>query len=211
MAHQPQIISQKRILYTMSQQKIIQIGHPALKASNLEISDFSSPHLAKLIRNLKDTMYAAGLIGIAAPQIGENYRVFLTEPRKTDARPADQTDKFRVYINPRIIDKSKEQVVIWEGCGSVLAAQLFGPVKRPKIIEVEAFDMGGNKFRFKADGILGRVIQHEMDHLDSSEFTEHVSDYGRLKSKEFYVKDERNKPEHLKAQRITIKTYRKLA
>ena len=144
------------------------------------------------------------------PKIGENFRVFVTEPRETDARPADQADEFRVYINPKIVFRSKEEVVIWEGCGSVLNAKLFGPVKRPKMIEVEARDEKGDKFRFKADGILGRVIQHEQDHLDSSEFTEHVLDYSQLKAVEFYIKDEKNKPEHLEAQKITIKEFRKI-
>lgn len=194
----------------MAVREAIQIGHPALKTANQEIVDFSAPELTQLIVDLRDTMRATGLIGIAAPQIGENFRVFVTEPRETDARPADQADEFRVYINPKIVFRSKEEVVIWEGCGSVLNAKLFGPVKRPKMIEVEARDEKGDKFRFKADGILGRVIQHEQDHLDSSEFTEHVLDYSQLKAVEFYIKDEKNKPEHLEAQKITIKEFRKI-
>ena len=54
-------------------------------------------------------------------------------------------------------------------------------------MEVEACDMKGKKFRFRADGILGRVIQHETDHLNNIEFIEAVEDYKRLKSKEFYI------------------------
>ncbi|MBI5356470.1 peptide deformylase [Candidatus Collierbacteria bacterium] len=194
----------------MAIRETIQIGHPALKRLNQEIVDFSAPELAQLILDLQDTMRATGLIGIASPQIGENFRVFVTEPRETDTRPADQADEFRVYVNPGIVFKSEEKVVIWEGCGSVLNAKLFGPVERPKVVEVEARDAKGGKFRFKADGILGRVIQHEQDHLDRSEFTEHVLDYRDLKVVEFYIKDEKNKPEHLEAQRITIKEFRKV-
>lgn len=67
--------------------------------------------------------------------------------------------------------------------------------------------MRGKKFRFRADGILGRVIQHEADHLNGIEFIEVVEDYRRLKSKKFYVKDEKGRPEHLQAQKITIKEY----
>lgn len=189
----------------MAVRETIQIGHPSLKSPNKEIVDFSAPELAQLVIDLTETMRATGLIGIAAPQIGENFRVFVTEPRETDTRPADQADGLRVYVNPKIVYRSEEKTVIWEGCGSVLNAKLFGPVERPRIVEVEARDGEGKKFRFKADGILGRVIQHEQDHLDSSEFTEHVLDYGRLKAVEFYIKDEKNKPEHLEAQRITIK------
>ena len=194
----------------MAIRKAIQIGHPALKAINQEIVEFADYKLIQLVQDLRDTMYSAGLIGIAAPQIGENYRVFITEPRETENRPADQADELRVYINPRIVNKSKDEIVIWEGCGSVLGAALFGPVKRPREIEVEACNMKGKKFRFKADGILGRVIQHETDHLDGIEFIEIVADYKRLKSKQFYIKDEKNRPDHLKAQKITLKEYREV-
>lgn len=195
----------------MAIRETIQIGHPVLKAANQEIVDFADHKLTQLVQDLRDTMYSAGLIGIAAPQIGENFRVFITEPRETESRPADQADELRVYINPRIVNKSKDKVVIWEGCGSVLEASLFGPVKRPREVEVEACNMKGKKFRFKADGILGRVIQHETDHLDGIEFIGVVADYKRLKSKQFYIKDEKNKPEHLKAQKITVKEYREVS
>ena len=191
----------------MAIRETIQIGHPALKAINQEIVDFADPKLTQLVQDLRETMYSAGLIGIAAPQIGENFRVFITEPRETESRPADQADEFRVYINPVIVGKSKDEVIIWEGCGSVLEAALFGPVKRPREVEVEAYDIKAKKFRFRADGILRRVIQHESDHLDGIEFIEIVADYKLLKSKKFYIKDEKNRQEHLKAQKITIKQY----
>ena len=84
-------------------------------------------------------------------------------------------------------------------------AGLFGPVLRPKIVEIEARDIRGIKFRFKADGILGRVIQHEMDHLLGYEFIEKVSDYSKLKALEFYLKDIKNSPEQVKNQKITLK------
>ena len=142
----------------MAVRATIQIGHPALKAPNQEITDFSAPELVQLVEDLRDTMRATGLIGIAAPQIGENFKVFVTEPRETNTRPADQADELRVYINPKIVYQSEEKVVIWEGCGSVLNAKLFGPVERSKVVEVEASDVTGGKFRFKADGILGRGI-----------------------------------------------------
>ena len=191
----------------MAVRETIQIGHPALKAKNKTIKDFKSKSLKQLIEDLRDTLYKNELIGIAAPQIAENYRVFVTEPRETEARPKDQADEFRVYINPEIIYQSKAQVIIWEGCGSVLHGKLFGPVKRPRIIEVQAFNEKGAKFRFKADGILGRVIQHEYDHLNGIEFTEKVYDYKRLMSLEHYLEQIRNVPRWKKPQKITIKEY----
>ena len=129
----------------MAIRNTIQLGHPALKAGNKIITDFGDPKLTQLITDLKDTMYKLGLIGIAAPQIGENYMVFITEPRETESRPADQADEFRVYFNPKIVWESDEKIIIWEGCGSVTQASLFGPVLRPKIVEIEAQDILGKK------------------------------------------------------------------
>ncbi len=186
----------------------IQIGHPALKSPNKQIEDFNSEQLKILIQDLKDTMYDAGLIGIAAPQIAENYSVFVTEPRETPARPKDQTDIFRVFINPVIVDSSEAQVIIYEGCGSVLNGTLFGPVRRPKVITVEAYDEQGKKFQFTADGILGRVIQHEYDHLRGIEFTEIVEDYRKLMHVDFYVQNIRNSKEQMEASIISRKEYR---
>lgn len=111
----------------MAVRKIVQIGHPALKSKTIEVVNSGDPKLAQLIKDLKDTMYAEGLIGIAANQIGENLRVFITEPRETDARPKDQADELRVYINPTIVYQSPEKSVIWEGCGSFQHAERFGP------------------------------------------------------------------------------------
>lgn len=133
--------------------------------------------------------------------------IFITEPRETETRPADQADEFRVYINPTISWKSADKIEIWEGCGSVSEAKIFGPVVRPRVVQVEAFDQQGKKFRFKADGILGRVIQHEMDHCLGIEFIEKISDYSKLKSQEFYIKDVKNSPKLLKASMITIKEF----
>jgi peptide deformylase len=185
----------------------IQIGHPALKATNSEITDFRSEKVKQLIQDLIDTMYEAKLIGIAAPQIAENFRIFITEPRETPVRPADQSDILRVYINPKIIELSNEDSIIYEGCGSVLNGQLFGPVKRPKLVTVEAYNENGKKFRFTADGILGRVIQHEYDHLEGVEFTEKVTDYKKLMHVDFYIKNIKSSPEQIEASKITKKEY----
>lgn len=194
----------------MAVRQTIQIGHPALKALNTTVADFNSPELKQLIQDLKDTMYDAGLIGIAAPQIAENFQVFITEPRETDARPKDQADELRVYINPQIVDTSNDEVIIYEGCGSVLNGLLFGPVKRPQQITIEAHNEKGERFRFTADGILGRVIQHEYDHLQGIEFTEKITDYKKLMHKDFYIKNIKSSQEQMEASKITVKRLLKL-
>lgn len=187
----------------MSVRDTIQIGHKALKSKNKKITDFTSPKLHQLITDLKDTMIANNLIGMAAPQIAENYQVFVTQPRKTKSREGS-TDELRVYINPTIIHFSPETNLIYEGCGSVLNGQLFGPVIRPHTITIEAFDETGKKFKLTCDGILARVIQHEYDHLQGIEFTEKVSDYRKLMVLEFYVQNIRNSKAQISASQITI-------
>lgn len=176
----------------MAVKKTIQAGDPRLKNKNKEIKNFKSPVLKRLIKDLTDSMNKAGLIGIAAPQIGENYAVFVTHPRNTKARRLGKTDKLRIYINPEIIHKSKKENVIYEGCGSVVAGDLFGPVKRPEEIQVTAWDQNGEKFSIRCNGILARVIQHEYDHLMGIEFIEKVSDYRKVIVGDYYRKNIRN-------------------
>ena len=158
----------------MAQRDTLQIGDPRLKAKNAVVSDFCDPAIKQLVKDLTDTMRENQLIGMAAPQIGENYTVFVTEPRETKARSADQADELRIFINPKIIFFSKERSLIYEGCGSVCHGQLFGPVIRPKEITVEAYDGTGKEFSFTCDGILARVIQHEYDHIDGKLFIDYL-------------------------------------
>ena len=195
----------------MTVRNIIEIGHRILKLKNKPVVDFHSRLLKKLINDLKDTMTKVDLIGIAAPQIGENYQVFLTQPRKTNARKLEKGDVLRVYINPKITFKSKETNLIYEGCGCVPHSSIFGPVVRPREIEVEAYDVTGHKFRLRCDGILARVIQHEYDHLQGIEFLEKISENKKIISWDFYRRDIRNSKEQKTASKITKIEYEKLS
>lgn len=189
----------------MAVRETLQIGNPLLKAKNQKVADINDPKIKQVIQDCIDTMRANELIGIAAPQIGENFRIFVTEPRETDIRPKDQSDDLRTYINPNMTWSSDEQIEIWEGCGCVAHATLFAPVIRPKIITIEATDINGKKFQLKADGILGRVMQHEYDHLDGIEFVEKIKDLKRITSKEFYIKLIKPLPEVKQSSIITVK------
>lgn len=148
-------------------------------------------------------MLEKDLIGIAAPQIGKNFQIFITEPRKTKARRGDQVDKLRIYINPKIVEYSKIENIIYEGCGSVARGTLFGPIKRPAQITIEAFDEKGKKFRLTTNGILGRVIQHEYDHLYGIEFTEKLIDIRKLIDVEIYRKKIKNSKKQKDTSKIT--------
>ena len=172
----------------MSIRKTIQIGDPKLHAKNEIVKDFRSKKVKRVIKDLVDTMLENGLVGMAAPQIAENYKIFVTEPRETKTRKAENTDTLRVFINPKIIEFSKKETIIYEGCGSVISGQLFGPVKRSEEIVVEAYSEDGKKFRLTCNGLLARVILHENDHLNGVEFTEKIYDYRELLDKEHYLK-----------------------
>jgi len=194
----------------MAIRELLQLGDERLTKENLEIIDFGSEKIKQVIIDLVETMKEKGLVGIAAPQIGENFKIFVTEPRETEFRTKDQADELRVFINPKIIEESEEKVIIYEGCGSVGRSQIFGPVSRPKTITIEASNENGERFLVKCDGILSRVIQHENDHLSGIEFIEKVSDYTKLVSPEAYGLKIKDSAEQLNNSIITIKEVTKL-
>ena len=192
----------------MAVKKVIMAGNPKLKIRNKIVSDYKSPKVQKLIKDLIATNRKAGLIGIAASQIGQNYMVFITHPINTRARKLGKTDKLRVYINPKITYKSKKQNLIYEGCGSVANGAIFGPVIRPKEIEIQAINEKGQKFSLRTDGILARVIQHEYDHLNGIEFIQKVSDYSKVIVQDHYRKNIRNSAMQRKNSLITKIDYK---
>lgn len=109
-------------------------------------------------------------VAIAAPQIGISERIFLISGRFFDESlakrrgpaPAAWTD--HVFINPKIIKKSKDKKSMEEGCLSV--RWLYGRVKRASRATVEAYDEHGKKKIVDGSGLLAQIFQHEIDHLD---------------------------------------------
>jgi peptide deformylase len=194
----------------MAIRKVIMAGDPLLKAKNKLVKDPKSPKIKKLIKELIATNKKAGLIGIAASQIGENQMVFITHPINTKERKLGKTDKLRVYVNPKITYQSQKQNVIYEGCGSVANGAIFGPVSRPEEVEVQALDEKGQKFSLRANGILARVIQHENDHLHGIEFIQKISDYGKIVVQLYYRKNIRGSALQKKNSLITKIEYKKL-
>lgn len=182
--------------------RLIQIGNPLLHQQSRIAANIKSPKITQIIKNLIDSMRYHDLVGIAAPQIGQKERIFVTEIRKTRVRQPKDTDKMRVYINPEIEWTSKKETVIYEGCGSVAYGQLFGPVRRPANVTVSASNEKGKKFTLKADGLLARVIQHEYDHLEGVEFTEKIVNFKQIMSRGEYIKRVRIKNKMGKNTRI---------
>lgn len=147
--------------------KIIKYENKILRTPSKEISKISSK-IQKLIDDLIDTMYSKNGVGLAAPQVGEGYRLFVidTASEKEPPNPI-------VFINPKIIHKSGA-ITSHEGCLSFPAA--YTDVRRYSNIIVRAKNRKGKPFTLEAkDGcLLARAIQHENDHLDGILFIDHV-------------------------------------
>jgi peptide deformylase len=114
-------------------------------------------------------------IGLAAPQIGKSIRLCIINLEHMGMPPF-------ALVNPKISKKSWKKVEMEEGCLSIPG--VFGMVKRPKKITVTAQNLEGEKIKFDADGLLSRVIQHEVDHLDGILFTTKMSKQTEAKPKE---------------------------
>lgn len=151
----------------MSVKKVVKYGTPSLRQPSKEVYKVSQK-IKVLVEDLLDTMYAQNGVGLAAPQIGENYRVFVI-----DASTGNEPLNPMVFINPKIIKKSGA-VISHEGCLSFPEA--FTDVKRYANVMVKAMDRNGRSFVLEAkDGtLLARAIQHEFDHLDGVLFIDHV-------------------------------------
>ena len=115
--------------------------------------------VSKYIEGMINLMKENSGLGLAAPQIGLNYRFFMME-----------TD---MYVNPIILEKSKDIVIDVEGCLSF--PQLSMRVKRAKKVTVEYTDIEGNRKEGKFVNYMARCFQHELDHLDGITFDQRVS------------------------------------
>ncbi len=150
----------------MSIRKILHYGEPSLREPSKEVHKVSKK-ITELVQDLLDTMYAKNGVGLAAPQIGENVRVFVIDV-STNKEPLNPM----VFINPKIIKKSGA-IKSNEGCLSFPEA--YTDVRRYKNVMVKALNEHGKSFVLEAkDGtLLARAIQHENDHLDGVLFIDH--------------------------------------
>ena len=142
---------------------IIQIGEAILreKAKAVPTKNITSKHIQSIISDMNTAliMQSDG-VAIAAPQIGESYRIFTVAPFIFK----DPKKHHLIYINPKIIDSSHETEWKHEGCLS--CRWKVGEVKRYLNITISAYDEYGHQFTKSAEGLLAHIFQHETDHLD---------------------------------------------
>ncbi len=141
--------------------KIVTIPDPILNKKT-ELVTATYPGLAELVSEMIEACRNANGIGLAAPQIGKSIRLCVINLEHMGLPPF-------ALINPKIVKKSWRKVEMEEGCLSIPG--MFGLVKRPQKVSIQAQNLDGEKTNFAADGLLARVIQHEVDHLDGILFT----------------------------------------
>ena len=124
--------------------------------------------LQKLMSDMLETMYAAPGIGLAAIQVGVAKRVIVL-----DIAQKDKPKNPMFFINPEIIEKSKNNSNYEEGCLSVPGQ--FAEIYRPEKCHIKYLDYHGQKKEMKAEGMLATCIQHEMDHLEGILFIDYLS------------------------------------
>jgi peptide deformylase len=153
--------------------KIYQDDAPVLHKRSVEIKNIT-PELKRLIEDMKETMYAAPGVGLAAPQVGQSIRLIVTDPSK-------ERNDFRAFINPKIVSQKGPMLEGLEGCLSV--SKWEGFVERFKIVTVSYRDVNGEHRKEIFEDFPARVVQHELDHLNGILFTERVKD-GKLYTKQ---------------------------
>ena len=146
--------------------KIVQYGNESLRQKSKEISKISKK-IKILAENMIDTMYANNGVGLAAPQVGENIRMFVIDV-SLDNEPYNPI----VFINPKII---KKEGASHEKDGCLSFPNAFVDVRRYSYVKIKALDIHGKPFVIEAkDGsLLSRCIQHEFDHLEGILFIDH--------------------------------------
>lgn len=147
-------------------------GHPVLRRETEEIeSDY--PELSQLLDNMFETMYYTNGMGLAAPQIGKAIRLFIidTEQLESDDRDEEASEFVKeVFINPIIIEESGKTWEYEEGCLSI--PDVRGKVNRKPQVRIEYYNAKFELVEKVFDGITGRVIQHEYDHVEGVLFTD---------------------------------------
>lgn len=138
--------------------------NPNLRKKSHKVSDeeILSSDFNKLVKDMSETMFKKDGVGLAAPQVSKNLRVVIVNLKNSAI----------TFINPKILKKSWRKDIMEEGCLSVPG--IYGKVKRPINITLKFQDGQGKKQKIKANKLLARILQHEIDHLDGVLFIDKV-------------------------------------
>lgn len=145
-------------------------GDPVLRSPTTPVGEVDAS-VRKLVADLIETMYDAPGVGLAANQIGVSRRVAVFD--------AHDGEGARVLINPEIVETEGE-LEFEEGCLSVPG--YYWPIVRPEFARVRALDLDGNEVEYSGTDLLGRVLQHEIGHLDGGLLIDHLPKRARKKA-----------------------------
>jgi peptide deformylase len=161
--------------------EIVKYGHPVLRQKGTQVEKIT-PEIKRLIADMFETMRERHGVGLAAQQVGQALQLTVIDVRDVTDRPstlelkgesADPAEIMPlVLINPEI-KPFGEPVAAGEGCLSF--PEIYGEVSRPGSVEVKALNEKLKPVEFRAGGLLSRVIQHEMDHLNGILFIDRMS------------------------------------
>ncbi len=158
---------------------IVAYGDPVLRKVGKEI-DKDYPQLDKLIADMRETMYNANGLGLAAPQIGKDIRLFVIDasPFAEDEDISEEEKNYfkdfnRVFINAKIIKEEGDEWAFNEGCLSI--PSINEDVFRQETVTIEYQDENFEKHTETLSGLPARVFQHEYDHIEGVLFTDKLS------------------------------------
>ncbi len=159
---------------------VLKYGHPVLRQKGRRV-EAVTPAVKQLVADMLETMYANKGIGLAAQQVGELLQVTVIDVRGVTDRPSSlelggqlsEPAEFMplVLINPEV-RPSGEVVSGPEGCLSF--PEIFAEIRRPESADVTALDRNGKPIAFRSGGLLARVVQHEVDHLNGILFIDRM-------------------------------------
>ena len=146
-------------------------GEPILRQQCKDISFRGNLDLETFLKNMFDTMDKAEGIGLAAPQIGFNYRIFVVNGKPLEI---DELKNFRqAFINPKIIEELGKNWLYKEGCLSL--PNINANISRRSLVKIHYFDQAGEVHTEIFDGMKARIIQHEYDHIEGKLFIDYCS------------------------------------
>lgn len=147
-------------------------GQQVLRQETEEIEE-GQVDLKKLIADMFETLTAAEGCGLAAPQVGLNYRLFIVDGSDLGEDYPDCADFKQVFINPIIVEESKEKSTYSEGCLSLPG--ISENVIRPKTITINWLDENFEEHEETFTDFKARIVLHEYDHLEGHVFTDRIS------------------------------------
>ncbi|MEN9390437.1 MAG: hypothetical protein RLZZ283_537 [Candidatus Parcubacteria bacterium] len=157
---------------------IVMNGTPVLREVAREVpkSMFKTPELLALLARMSAELRNTELgVAIAAPQIGEPWRIFVVRGFVMKNKSRTDDDEDIVFINPTILRASKKKVV-FEGEGCLSVPDVWGTTMRSPKATVRAYDATGKKFERGGTDLIAQIFQHEIDHLNGILFIDHATD-----------------------------------